>query len=185
MGGGGIAFAVVIILAVVFGGKIIGLDFGGGGGGSSTAADAASSSDAAALLKSGRTHDSESYVYGGGHPPGAYSKGDGLDCSGLIDVAVMDVTGIKKDVVARDFRNDGNWTKISFSEARAGDIVYLLKENHPGHSDDHVAFVVKNGGSGKLTVFEAATSHTAQSNQIRESSGRNYNEWDGALRFHR
>jgi cell wall-associated NlpC family hydrolase len=135
-------------------------------------------------VKSAKTHDNESYVYGGGHPPTSYNKGEGLDCSGLVDVAVMDVMGIKKNLVARAFKDDSNWSKISFGEAHEGDIVYLLKENHPGHSDDHVAFVVSNGGDGKLTVFEAATSHAVQRDQIKESSGRSYNEWDGALRFH-
>lgn len=144
-----------------------------------------SSNVAAQLLASARTHDKESYVYGGGHPLSSYKKGDGLDCSSLISVAVRDVTGIKKDLTARMFRNDSNWKAISFSEAREGDIVYLLKENHPGRSDDHVAFVVSNGGKNNLTIFEAATSRIAQPDQIREDSGRSYSEWDGALRFHK
>jgi cell wall-associated NlpC family hydrolase len=174
---------MVAVVAYFFGPQVAGKVASGSS--NSSTSDGAASNDGPALVKSARTHDDESYVYGGGHPPTGYKKGQGLDCSGLVDVAVMDVTGIKKNIVARGFQNDGNWSKIDFKDAREGDIVFLLKANHPGHSDDHVAFVVSNGGDGKMTVFEAATSRVRQPDQIRESSNRRYNEWDGALRFHR
>lgn len=182
----GAVFAVISIIAVIA--YFLGPHMPSLSAGSPAPAKEASSpasNDGPALVAAAKTHDDESYVYGGGHPPTNYNKGDGLDCSGLVDVAVMDVTGIKKNLTARAFQDDGNWSKISFEEAREGDIVFLLKENHAGHSDDHVAFVVSNGGDAKMTVFEAATWQTSQPNQIRESSNRKYGEWDGALRFHR
>ncbi len=182
----GVVLALITIVAVVayFAGPYI-PGLASGAATSTSASPPPPPNDGPALLKAARTHDDESYVWGGGHPPTDYKKGTGLDCSGLVDVAVMDVTGIKKNLPARSFRNDSNWSKIEFKDAREGDIVYLLKENHAGHSDDHVGFVVSNDGDGKLTIFEAWTWQTKQPDQIRESSNRKYGEWDEALRFHR
>ena len=150
-------------------------DKGGGDGGS----------DALKLLAQAKDYDSLSYVYGGGHPPSDWRSGRGLDCSGLVDVAVLKVTGINENNTARDFRHSGHWRGIDMTDAKAGDIVYLLKENHPGHSDDHVAFVVSNNPKGHtITVFEAATWQTAQPRQIRQATYK-YGYFDNALRFHR
>jgi cell wall-associated NlpC family hydrolase len=146
----------------------------GGGGGSGVALK---------LLANAQTYDPLSYVYGGGHPPSDWRPGRGVDCSGLVDVAVLKVTGINENNTARDFRHSSHWRGIGMTDAKAGDIVYLLKENHPGHSDDHVAFVVSNDPKGHtITVFEAATWQTAQKRQIRQATYR-YGYFDAALRF--
>jgi cell wall-associated NlpC family hydrolase len=135
------------------------------------------------LLANAKTYDHLSYVYGGGHPPSDWRSGRGVDCSGLVDVAVLKVTGINENNTARDFRHSNHWRGIDMTDAKAGDIVYLLKENHPGHSDDHVAFVVSNDPKGHtITVFEAATWQTAQPRQIRQASY-HYGYFDYALRF--
>jgi cell wall-associated NlpC family hydrolase len=184
MGGSSVVFAIVLLAALVVGGKFV-LGGGSGDGAVPTADAAPTGNDAAAILAEARKHDNESYNYGGGHPPAAYTDGAGLDCSGLIDVAVLRVTGINENNIAQAFKNSKHWQAINIGEAREGDIVYLLKEDHPGRSEDHVAIVVSNGGDGNLTVFEAATSQGPQPQEIRESSNRSYGEWDGTLRFHR
>jgi len=151
------------------------------------AVQAASSGSAAAtaILAEAKKHDNEAYVYGGGHPPGRYRDGSGLDCSGLVDIAMLRATGINEDDTAGSFRNSRYWASVPISEVHTGDIVYLLRANHPGHTDDHVAIVVSNDSS-HLTVFEAYGSRGVRFNdQIRQSSGYTYSNWDGALRFHR
>lgn len=139
-----------------------------------------------AILKAALKHDYEPYVYGGGHPLKSYRKGSGVDCSSLVNVAVYEATGVKEDNLARDFRKSRHWYPIKAREARAGDIMYLLREKHPGHDDDHVVFVVSNRGKGKLTIFEAYSSRRAvQPYQIRISYRHKYSDFDGALRFKR
>jgi cell wall-associated NlpC family hydrolase len=148
-------------------------------------ADSSSASDGALLLETARQYDDDGYDWGGGHPPSEYDFGEGLDCSGLISVAVLEAFDIDDDRLAQDFRNSPHWEHIDIEDVREGDIVYLLMANHSERSSDHVAIVVSNGGRNDLTIFEAATSQGPHYNQIREDSGRSYGEWDGALRFHR
>lgn len=144
-------------------------------------------SQALQILAEAEKHDNEAYVYGGGHPPKGYHNGDGLDCSGLIDVAVLRVAGVNENNTARDFRNSKHWKSLkSLRDAQKGDVMYLLKEKHPGHSDDHIAIVVSNGGDGKLTVFEAYGTGGGSipfRDQIRTSVNQPYSRFDGALRW--
>jgi len=170
---------------------ILHVDASGSAATATPSAAPSSDADDAALLAKALTYDSESYVYGdagnggGGHPPAAYKPGMGLDCSGLVDVTVLQVTGINENNAARDFRNDKHWAAVDMTAARAGDIVYLLRENHAGHTDDHVGFVVSNDAAKRtLVVFEAATWETDQPDQIRQKPYP-YAYFDGALRFHR
>lgn len=141
------------------------------------------SGDGAKILAEARKYDSERYVMGGGHPPGSYRPGKGLDCSGLINVAVMNVTGIKEDRLAQNFRSSKHWKRINIADAKEGDIVYRLKR--PGEAFDHVAIVVRNKGNGRIDVFEARTKDDVRSEQIRLSPNQPYGRWTGALRFHR
>lgn len=144
-----------------------------------------SSSDGKLLLETARQYDDDRYVWGGGHPPSEYDFGEGLDCSGLINVAVLEAFGINDWQRAETFRNSEYWEPIDIEDAREGDIVYILKEGRPERRTDHVAIVVSNGGDGQLTIFHAATSEGPVDNQIRENSGRSYSDYDGALRFNR
>jgi cell wall-associated NlpC family hydrolase len=148
-------------------------------------ADSSSASDGALLLETARQYDDDRYVWGGGHPPSEYDFGEGLDCSGLINVAVLEAFDINDWQRAETFRNSEYWEPIDIEDAREGDIVYILKENRPERRTDHVAIVVSNGGDGQLTIFHAATSEGPVDNQIRENSGRSYSDYDGALRFNR
>ena len=143
-----------------------------------------SSADAAKILAEALKLDDESYVYGGGHSPRTFSNGDGVDCSGAIDVAVYRATGIDNGMGVRDFLHDSHWSSISFSQLQPGDVVYILKAKHPEMIDDHMAIVVTNKGGTKLRIFEAATSHGPQANQVRQRDSTD-DEWDGALRFRR
>ncbi len=152
---------------------------------SSAAAEASPPSDVGpAILAAAKKYDSEKYVWGGGHPPTSFSKGKGVDCSGLINVAVKDATGVNEDRVAKNFRTSPHWSKVAAKEdAKPGDIMYMFAANH-GKSVDHVVIVVTNGGDGKLTIFEAATNiKTSAEQQVRERTGVHYGEFDGVLRF--
>lgn len=184
-----LAFVAAVVFLLVGAAKMGVIKFGATSAATGTSPKSGGSSgkpsgDAAAILKQARKYDGLSYVWGGGHPPNTWHESNGLDCSGLIDVAVLKVTGINENNAARSFRDSGHWTSIKMSEARLGDIVYLLKERHSGHSADHVAIVVNNKG-GHLTLFEAYTNGIRQDLQIREWSGYTYGNFDGALRFHR
>jgi len=148
------------------------------------------SSVALQILAKAKTYDNEHYVYGGtgapgsgGHPPAKYKWGMGLDCSGLIDVAVLKVTGVNEDNTAKDFRNSKHWKPIRKQDVRAGDIMYILMANHPERSSDHVVIVESNKGDGKLNVFAARTSNDNWADQIRGSKGQHYKLYDGALRW--
>ena len=150
---------------------------GGGGGGAS--------GDGPAILAAALKYDNEPYVWAGGHPPTAFKPGRGLDCSGMVNVAVMNATGINENQVAESFRRSKHWTAIGKKDAGPGDIMFRLKSKHAGDRTDHVVIVESNPGDGKLVVFEARTSHDKRSEQIRKSYNQKYSRFDGALRFHR
>lgn len=155
------------------------------GSSSSSGSGRSSSSDSRAILREAKKFDSKAYIWGGGHPPTERVVRQGVDCSGLITVAVLRATGINDDRLAEGFRRSPHWKKISFREAGPGDILYRLIATHGG-STDHVVIVVDNKGNGKLTVFEAYGSRDIpHSKQIRQSGGHKYKEYTGALRFRR
>ncbi len=159
------------------------------GGGSPNKGSKVSQTTGAAILAQAKTYDNEHYVLGhdgsgdGGHPPSKYHWGKGLDCSGLINVSVLKVTGISEDDVADSFRNSKHWKSIKKKDVRAGDIMYILMANHPGRGSDHVVIVESNKGDGKLNVFAARTSNDDWADQIRASTGQQYSLYDGALRW--
>lgn len=146
---------------------------------SGPAAEAPKVDDGPAILAEAKKHDSERYVMGGGHPPKGYD-GSGLDCSGLINVAVLAATGVNEDRLAQNFKDSKHWAKINFADAKPGDIMYRLKAEKGGKWD-HVVIVVENNGSGKLTAFEAQGIDSG----ILTTRGNKYSEFSGALRFHR
>lgn len=167
--------------------------FGGGGGAAvvhheaTTPAGGKPSTVALQILAQAKTYDKEHYVFGGtggpgsgGHPPSKYSWGKGLDCSGLIDVSVLKVTGISEDNVAASFRNSKHWKSIKKKDVRAGDIMYIIRA--PGETD-HVVIVESNKGDGKLNVFAARTANDDWADQIRGSTGQHYKLYTGALRW--
>ncbi|HET6747013.1 MAG TPA: NlpC/P60 family protein [Candidatus Saccharimonadales bacterium] len=139
------------------------------------------SADGSAILAAAQKYDGERYVWGGGHPPASFKPGSGLDCSGLVDRAVFEATQVNENNTAASFRNSKHWTQIPFTEAKAGDIMYRLKKRK--NDVDHVVIVVSNGGDGKLTIFEAATSKGPVKLQVRQRDNVNYGEFDAALRF--
>lgn len=160
------------------------------------AQDAASSS-ASELLKQARAFDGLGYKYGGGHDPEQWLKNnkagsrEGLDCSGLIDVAVYIVSDhkINSSQVAEGFRHDKHWTtigerrnrKTDLSRARLGDIVWRIPPH--GGSIAHAAIVVSNDTKSRVvTVFEAYGSHVSYGEQIRQGKYA-YDDMDGASRF--
>ena len=177
-------FGLFVWVLITFVAPIIGLkvsmpSFGGGG----TDSAVATSDYGPAILAEARKYDKESYRWAGGHPPASYSGG-GLDCSGLIDVAVLKATGVNENRTADSFRNSPHWKAIPFEQATTGDIVYRLTQTHGGKVD-HVAIVVANGGPAALTIFEASSPDGPVANQIRESANRKYSEFTAALRFHK
>jgi len=144
-------------------------------------AEASTGAYGEAILAEARKYDNERYVWSGGHPPSSFRLGSGVDCSGLINVAVFEATQINENNVAASFRNSPHWTSISFQDAVAGDIVYRLARTKG--EINHVAIVVSNGGDGNLSIFEAATSKAPAALQVRQRDGIGYGEFTGALRF--
>ena len=142
-----------------------------------------------AILTNARKYIDLPYVYGGGHPPDKWlkayesgKKGLGLDCSGLIDVAVAQATNGKvvQNEVAQGFQHNSHWKEVSFKDAKPGDIVF--REKRPGEPDHHAGIVVKNDGKGKFWILEAASSHLPYDQQIRQKTFP-YGHFDKALRF--
>lgn len=185
--GGSVGKIVMAIVAAV-------VLLGGGGGAvvhheATTPAGGTPDAVALKILAKAKTYDNEHYVFGhdgsgdGGHPPSKYKWGKGLDCSGIINVSVLAVTGIDEDNVAASFRNSKHWKSIKKKDVRAGDIMYILMSKHPGRSSDHVVIVESNKGNGKLNVFAARTSNDDWADQIRGSTGQHYGLYDGALRW--
>lgn len=164
---------------------------GAGSGSGSAGAGRKPSNDSQKILAEAVKFDSTkyepaAYVWAGGHPPKAWKKGRGVDCSGLINVAVLRATGVNENQVAESFRRSKHWKPIHMKEARAGDIMFDLKDSGWSRGKtDHVAFVVENKGSGKLKIFHARTSSGPAKDQIRYDKGQEYRRFDGALRFTR
>jgi cell wall-associated NlpC family hydrolase len=139
--------------------------YGGSGGGSATSSNSAGGCSAdssvspdctsaegrAKILCEAKKYDIVSYVWGGGHPGGgaAYHKacktintGDacGLDCSGLVSVAVYDAFGGNGTLAwdTNSLRADtANWREVSFGEVKPGDVM----EPDAGHVEivDHIS----------------------------------------------
>lgn len=150
---------------------------------SSRNAKAGSSSVSKQLLAAARKYDDLRYIWGSGHPPDEPSSRRGMDCSGLINVAVMDVTGIKENHVAESFRRSKHWKKIKMKDAGPGDIMYRLISTHGGNTD-HVVFVVENRGKDDLVTFEAyGSNNVPRKDQIGVKTHRDYSDFTGALRF--
>lgn len=181
-GGGAAAFLLIGAIFALFYFHVIHFDVGNMIKGTAAAVNTPPGQYGQALVKVAESHQGEAYVWGGGHPPDAYQKGNGVDCSGLVDVAVYDVTHGRVDdnQVAGSFDSDPHWKVIPFSEAKAGDIVYR-QSGDPFH--DHVAFVVSNGGDGNLTIFQAWTSHAPLSQQVNYAYKVSYSSFTGAARF--
>jgi len=180
------ALAVMVAAAVFLGGFDFSKFLGGG-----TKADAApaTGSTQQKLLAAASKYDDLGYSWGGGHNPerwvASYKAGHrpGLDCSGLVDVAVYVVTGgkINSSQVAEGFQHDKHWKNLSISSAAAGDIVW----RNPGHRGPiaHVGIVIDNDASGKkVKIIEAKTSHAPYKDQIRVATYP-YSDFQGASRL--
>jgi hypothetical protein len=142
--------------------------------------------DGRKLLAEAVKLDDKAYVWGGGHPPTEAVVSTGVDCSGLITVAVLRAFDINDDRLADDFRNSKYWKPIDMKDARAGDIMYRLIATHGGDTD-HVVFVAENKGSGKFRSFEAYGTNGGKiphDDQVGYKD-RTYKEFTAALRFTR
>jgi cell wall-associated NlpC family hydrolase len=144
-------------------------------------ADEKAGADGGAILAAAQKYDNERYVWGGGHPPTSFKPGSGVDCSGLVDLAVYEATRVNENNTAKSFRNSSHWKEVPFAEATAGDIMYRLKKR--SDEVDHVVIVVSNDGDGKLSIFEAATNKGPVKLQVRQRDGVHYSEFDATLRF--
>lgn len=119
-------------------GKSGGVGSGSSGcSGNAGSPDCASASGNAKILCEAKKYDVVNYVWGGGHgggityhkacsDPKANSSECGLDCSGLIGVAIYDAFGTngKASWTTYAMMDDkANWKIIPFSEAKPGDAV--------------------------------------------------------------
>ncbi len=163
---------------------------GGGGGGGCAAVDGSVSPDCTGavgsvkILCEAKKYDVVSYVWGGGHAGGAaYHKacktintGEpcGLDCSGLVSVAVYDAFGAISPVAwdTNSLRADTkNWQAISQDKVQPGDVM----EPDAGHVEivDHIS-------GGTVHTFGAHSSSYPQERQVGPSS---YSTSDSLLYF--
>ncbi len=181
--GGPTASMVVFLLVLAFIAAGVAKSFHVGGVGSTTS-QVPYSTVSGRLLADAKQYDSVSYVWGGGHDPKNYHKGDGVDCSGLIDMAVYDVTKTAKSDVVSDFPHDSHWKKINPKDVQPGDVLYLIRSPI---DDSHIVFV-DSYTNGKLVVFEAygtqdKSGSIPADNQVRQSDGWKLSQFTGALRF--
>jgi len=169
-------------------------DFGSGtGGGPSDGAscspsispDCATASGNAAILCEAKKYDPVNYVWGGGHSGGApyhnacptvkaNDAACGLDCSGLVSVAVYDAfqgNGTLSWTTDTLRADSANWHQIPFGKLQPGDVI----EPESGHVEiiDHV-----NGN--KITTFGAHTDSYAQPDQVGPGS---YTDSSGYLYY--
>ena len=189
MGGPVAVFLAVVALAIYLAGNVGIINFqnlGSGGGTSQSApkAGAGGTDDGKKLLAEAVKFDNKAYVWGSGHPVTESSVSRGVDCSGLVSVAVYRAFGINDDRLAEGFRRSPHWKKIKMEDARPGDIVYRLIATHGGDTD-HVAFVADNNGSNDLRTFEAYGSNGIAYDDQVGYKNRKYKNFTGALRFTR
>jgi cell wall-associated NlpC family hydrolase len=172
--------------------------YGGSGGGSgntgssggcmagSGSPDCTTATGNLKILCEAKKYDPVDYVWGGGHAGGAAyhtacstieanNPACGLDCSGLVSVAVYDAFGNgsswNTDGIASD---SSNWKEVSFSQLRPGDTIVP----DPGHVEivDHV--------KGNIVyTFGGHTDKVAQPDQVGPT---NYttSQGDGYKYFH-
>ena len=191
-GGMGSAFAVfigVIVFALFVSNSVDLVNFenlGSDKGTSQSApkAGAGGTKDGQALLAEAVKFDNKAYVWGGGHPPTESVVSRGVDCSGLVSVAVLRAFNITDDRLAEGFRRSPHWKKVDMKDARPGDIMYRLIATHGGDTD-HVVFVAENNGSGKFKSFEAYGSNGIAYDDQVGYKDRTYKQFTGALRFTR
>jgi hypothetical protein len=137
--------------------------------GSTGSPDCASASGTAKILCEAQKYDPVDYVWGGGHAGGvAYHKACssikgnnsacGLDCSGLVSVAVYDAF---QNTAAWDTHSivsdHKNWQSISFDEVKPGDL--LEPETEHVEIIDHVS-------GNTIYTFGAHTSNAPQPKQV-------------------
>lgn len=141
----------------------------------------------AAILCEAKKYDPVNYVSGGGHGGGtAYHNGCptikandtscGLDCSGLVSVAIYDAFHNDVSWTTYTIASDNqNWKEIPLSQVKPGDLV----EPNPDHVEiiDHVS-------GNTLNTFGAHTASVAQSEQVgavtwTASSGYHYYRYIG------
>ncbi|MCA9325743.1 hypothetical protein KDA23_06845 [Candidatus Saccharibacteria bacterium] len=86
-----------------------------------------------------------------------------LDCSGLVSVAVYDAFGNGKSWTTSTFLGDtSNWTEISASQARAGDLVIVEGGSH--------VEIIDHFQGNTIHTFGAHNSHVPQPQQVGPSS---------------
>ncbi len=120
----------------------------GGCSSSSSSPDCTTATGDTKILCEAKKYDPVDYVWGGGHAGGAAyhqacptiqanDSACGLDCSGLVSVAVYDAFGNDNSWTTYTIVSDSaNWKQISFSQLQPGDLI----EPDPGHVEivDHV-----------------------------------------------
>jgi hypothetical protein len=158
----------------------------GGTGSASPASPSTSTSDCAAgsassspdcttapgdpkILCEAKKYDPVDYVWGGGHAGGsayhaacptikANDSSCGLDCSGLVSVAVYDAFGNNTSWDTNSLRSDGtNWKEVMFNQLQPGDVI----EPDSGHVEiiDHVQ-------GSTINTFGGHTDKVAQPDQV-------------------
>jgi hypothetical protein len=141
--------------------------------GSSGSPDCTSATGNARILCEAKQYDPVDYVMGGGHSGGvayhnacptiqANNSACGLDCSGLVSVAVFDAFGNNKSWDTISLAGDSsNWKGIQLGQVQPGDVI----EPDPGHVEivDHVS-------GDTVYTFGAHTDSLPQPDQVGPTS---------------
>jgi lysophospholipase L1-like esterase/cell wall-associated NlpC family hydrolase len=151
------------------------------GGNNTSSPNCAGATGTTKILCEAKKYDPVSYVWGGGHAGGkkyheqCSTIGDdpacGLDCSGLVSVAVYDAFGNNQSWVVGGFMTDTtNWKEVNFNDVQGGDLIVP----NSGHVEivDHVV-------GKKVYTFGAHSAHRPQPDQVgptnfRDGTNPNY-----------
>lgn len=137
-------------------------------GGDSLSPDCQSAQGGARLICAAKAYDPASYVWGGGHgDPEVWHKNCpnidascGVDCSGLVTMAVYDAFNIKLSQVVSSYPMDKtHWEEIKVSDLQPGDLIV------PTSSFSHVE-IVDHAVGNTVYTFGAHTSKKPQPQQV-------------------
>lgn len=134
--------------------------------------DCVSAQAGARLLCAAKKYDPASYVWGSGHgDPATWHSGCttigpscGVDCSGLVSMAVYDAYNVKLSQVVGDYKNDSvHWKQVSLNSLLPGDLVV------PTSAYEHVE-IVDHAVGDKVYTFGAHTANRPQPDQVGPTS---------------
>lgn len=128
----------------------------------------------AKILCAAKVYDPISYVMGAGHGLAAdwhkicpvVDASCSLDCSGLVNIAVFDATGVNlQENTNSEVADTVHWKQVSLSQVVPGDLI------QPGQYNGQHVEIVDHVVGPTIYTFGAHTSNAPQPDQVGPSSG--------------